>query len=345
MSPASPQVEAVLAGLSLDARLDQMLLAAPQVDRAAEVTVGGVLIVAPVSHDLDRVRDTVARSTARSRVPPLVAMDVEGGWVNPLRTEPGLAGLPSADALGRRPVEEVEAWGYRAGVALHQLGVTIDLAPVMDVADSGHLHDDRRTFGGDPATVAAKGAAFARGLWRAGVAPIGKHFPGYGDLPLDSDRERAVAPWTRAEIADRAAVFADAGLAGVMMSNAVYTAFGDQPAVFVPELVALARSTTDGLVVTDDLLATPLAEAAGSEEGAVRAAFLAGNDLLTWTAPPDWKVDVHRVLAAVVDADPALEERVDASVRRILTLKETLGLLGQGSELPALEDHRAEIRR
>ena len=110
--------------------------------------------------------------------------------------EPGtrvarLAGIvrtaPSARELGRLPADRVERYGRAAGRDLAALGVTADLAPVLDVTGArwdGVIGD--RSFGADPATVSRAAVAFMRGLAAGGVAPVGKHFPGHGATTVDS---------------------------------------------------------------------------------------------------------------------------------------------------------------
>jgi beta-N-acetylhexosaminidase len=86
----------------------------------------------------------------------------------------------------------------------------------------------------------------------------------------------------------------------------------------------------DWLAVTDDLAIGALAEAAGgSSEAVLVQAFLAGNDLLLTTAPPDWDrgLDVIGVLTRLAGSDPAARARLDQSCRRVLRLKDRMGLL------------------
>ncbi|MEZ4237755.1 MAG: glycoside hydrolase family 3 N-terminal domain-containing protein [Myxococcota bacterium] len=325
-------MERVLASLSLDERIDQMLLAYPQLDREAPVKVGGVLFVGKSLDDVPAAKARIAASTARARVPPLYAVDMEGGRINRLRHLPSVAEVPSALAMSRLPDAEVEQWGFTVGQAMREVGLNVNLAPVLDVAGTGHLFDGERTFGGDPAVVAAKGRAYCEGLRRAGVASVGKHYPGYGDLAADSDHVRVAAPWPRERVQREAGVFARVGAApmqGVMLSNVIYDAIGPQPAVLSPDIVAMGHAR-GWLTVTDDLAIGTLATALGGKtEDVVRAAFLAGNDLLLTTAPPDWEqgIDYHAVIARAVAEDPARKARVDDAARRVLGLKDRLGLL------------------
>ena len=325
------RVERVLATLTLDDKIDQLVLAYPQLDQVAPVRVGGVLFVGNTLKDVTAAKAKIAASTARAKVPPLYAVDMEGGAINRLASMPIVAQVPSALAMSELTDAEVEQWGFTVGSAMREVGLNVNLAPVLDVAGSGHLFEGERSFGGDPAVVAAKGKAFCDGLARAGVAAIGKHFPGYGDLAADSDHVLTVAPWTQAQVDQQLSVFTAVGpsLQGVMLSNVAYAPYGDHPAVLEPKLVARAQPQ-GWLTVTDDLAIGTLATAIhGDAKAVVKQAFLAGNDLLLTTAPPDWDkgIDYHAVLAAAIAEDPSLVPRLDASVRRVLALKDRLGLL------------------
>ncbi|WP_434385662.1 glycoside hydrolase family 3 N-terminal domain-containing protein [Melittangium boletus] len=325
------RVERVLQALSVREKVGQLLLAYPQVGKETPVEVGGVLFVGTTLRKLDAARERIRSARERARVPPFFAVDIEGGNFNRLQRHPALQKLPGAQELAALEDGEVEAWGARVGAAMRDVGLNMNLAPVFDVAARGHMFRNGRAFSGDAARVRQKATAFARGLARAGVAPIGKHFPGYGDLDADSDHVRALADWTQERVRQEAAVFraADTVLGGVMMSNIVYTAYGPAPAILEPSLVALAHEG-GGLAVTDDVAIAALAEHLGStREEVVRRAFLAGNDLILTTEPPDWSggLDYFGILVPLVQSNPKYLEQLDAAVRRVLRLKDRLGLL------------------
>src|SRR5207247_173253 len=94
-----------------------------------------------------------------------------------------LVGFPGTPAgpVSRRPADQVRRHGLATGRDLAALGVTADLAPVLDVTGArwdGVIGD--RSFGADPATASRAAVAYLHGLAAGGVAPVGKHFPGHG---------------------------------------------------------------------------------------------------------------------------------------------------------------------
>jgi beta-N-acetylhexosaminidase len=73
------------------------------------------------------------------------------------------------------------------GAELHDLGINVDCAPVLDLPESGAdpIIGDR-AFGTDAGIVADLGAAFVDGLNAAGVLAVIKHIPGHGRADVDS---------------------------------------------------------------------------------------------------------------------------------------------------------------
>jgi beta-N-acetylhexosaminidase len=211
------------------------------------------------------------------------------------------------------------------------LGLNCNLAPVLDLAAEGHMHRQERSFGDDPAHTAKIAGAFAQGLSLEGVMAFGKHYPGYGSSSENSDHAYVVDDRSSQEFTRQESAFAlvGEGLSGVMMTNIGYRAYGEVPAAFSPELVAMAHER-GWLTITDDLAIPALAELAGGDPlEVVRQAFLAGNDLLltTWPLSAEGAPDYVGVLAALVRDQPELQARVDQSVLRILRVKSELGLL------------------
>ncbi len=329
--PDEERVERILRSLSLREKVGQLLLAYPQLGKESPVEVGGVLFVGAALRKLEAAKERIRSSRQRARIPPFFAVDIEGGNFNRLDRHPSLKSLPLAREMAQLEDAQVEAWGARVGKVMREVGLNMNLAPVFDVSPQGHMFRNGRAFSGDPEVVKRKATAFARGLAKAGVVAIGKHFPGYGDLDADSDHERAIASWDEARVRTEASVFraADRFLGGVMMSNIVYEKFGSKPAILEPALVAMAHES-GWITVTDDVAIRSLAEQIGAEqEEVVRQAFLAGNDLILTTAPPDWAqgMDYFGILMKLAQSEPKMAEQVDAAVRRVLRLKDRMGLL------------------
>ena len=113
----------------------------------------------------------------------LMTIDYELGGVHRLhQLGPQLRHPQDAAALS---TQELEVHGRAAGEAARCLGITLVLAPVLDVVMGENPWLKNRTVSSDPVEVARCTSAYVRGLQSAGVAATAKHFPGHSHLPLD----------------------------------------------------------------------------------------------------------------------------------------------------------------
>ncbi len=325
------RVERVLGGLDLRARVSQMMMSYPPLDKTAPVDIGSVIFLGNLLKSEEKVVERVRSLQSRATVPLFIAADVEGGQLNKLSFLPGLEEVPSNLAVSVQGEAGALETGVRVGEGMKRLGLNMALAPVLDVAGSGMMFDSERSFGKDPATAARLGSAYSRGLSQSGVVAIGKHWPGYGALSENTDHHFVVTQRQKAEVERQAQAFIDCDqqLAGVMLANVGFDSYGSRPAILSSELVEWAHAY-GWLTITDDLAIDALSEATGGDkEEVVRQAFLAGNDVLLTTAPIDWDqaLDYRGILLEVVAGRPELEGRVAESVRRILSVKAGMGLL------------------
>jgi len=157
----------------------------------AEGLAGHVLFGFNVADRAQLAALTAQLQEARPGV--LIGIDEEGGDVTRLAHLEG-SPYPGNAALGIVDDADLTRRVYRAiGADLREAGVNLDLAPTVDV----NTTDDNpiigtRSFGSDPARVAAHAAAAVTGLQQAGVAACAKHFPGHGATVADSHLELPV---------------------------------------------------------------------------------------------------------------------------------------------------------
>jgi beta-N-acetylhexosaminidase len=255
--------------------------------RLIEQGLGGVALFGANITTLERVASmTAAMRDARGDV--IVATDEEGGDVTRLCYAHG-SPYPGNAALGVVNDVVLTRSVYAAiGAELAAVGITLDMAPAVDVNSS----DDNptigtRSFGVDPVIVSAHAAAAVSGLQLAGVSACAKHFPGHGATEEDSHFDLPVVDasmevlWRRELPPFQAAIAA--GVRSIMTAHIRVPALtGDLPATFSPDaLITLLRKDLGfgGAIVSDALEMQGASGAIGVPEAAVRA-LLAGNDLL-----------------------------------------------------------------
>jgi beta-glucosidase-like glycosyl hydrolase len=188
-----------------------------------------------------------------------------------------------------------------------------------------------RSFGEDPSRVGALAAAWVRGTQQGGMLATLKHFPGHGDTAVDSHLGLPVITHPRERLDQlelppfKAGI--DASAAAVMVAHIELPALDKTagPATFSqPVITGLLREQMrfEGLIFTDAMNMDAVVQMGGSGENAVRA-ILAGVDVVLDS--PD-TMDAFRGLKAAVESGRISRERLDRSVRRILTAKARLGL-------------------
>lgn len=267
-------------------------------------------------------------------VPVLISTDQEHGIVCRIGRPATL--FPGAMALGAGGSRtDARVLARIAGLELRAMGVRQNYSPVADVnVNPANPVIGVRSFGADPDAVAALVAEEVRGCQEAGVAATAKHFPGHGDTAVDSHTGFPVITHTREvwerldAVPFRAAIAA--GVDAIMTGHLLVPALddsGDPATLSRPIITGILRERLgyDGVVVTDALGMAGVRTKYGDDRVPVLALKAGVDQLLD---PPDLALAHGAVLKAVQDGE-LTEERLDASVLRILRLKEKLGLLAE----------------
>jgi len=290
---------------------------------------------------------------AGSKIPLLVAADLETGAGFRFQGAVYLPGpiplggateFPSLMALGATGDEGLaQEMGRVTAVEARALGVHVPFAPVLDVNNNpANPIINIRSFGEDPAEVARLGAAFVRGVQEAEGIATGKHFPGHGDTETDSHSDLPVINVSRERLDSvelrpfQAAI--DEGIGGIMTAHLSLPALtGDdgEATTLSPEVMTgLLREEMgfDGLIFTDAMDMYAIDRRYSRGEAAVRA-LEAGVDVLLM--PPSPEAAREGIVSAVLEGRLS-QQRLDASVLRVLRAKEALGL-HEDREVPVEE--------
>jgi len=262
--------------------------------------------------------------------PLLIALDHEGGRVHRLNLP--FTHFPPAARIGQtHSVGLARRAGHAMGQELHNIGIDLDFAPVLDVlTNPNNTVIGDRAFSTDPHMVALFGCALARGLREGGVIPCGKHFPGHGatlvdshdDLPKDErSRDELIRldlyPFRRA-IAERVDM--------LMTAHIVYPALDpDLPATLSPVIIdrLLRRQLHfQGVVVTDDLEMGAIVRHFTVEHAAVDA-LRAGADLLLICHKLERALQAREACVRALNNGTLSLPRIEQAGQRIAALKKT----------------------
>lgn len=343
------QVEQYLSGMTLEEKAAQLFVVMPEaITDAGTVTAAGnatraALEKYPVGGLVYLKSNLVSESQTKEMLantqkyyqeiagfPIFLSVDEEGGTVARVAGNDGfsvedvgdMADIGAAGDTGKA----YEA-GMTLGTYLSELGFNLDFAPVADVlTNPDNTVIGSRSFGSDSRLVTGMVLAEIEGLSDSGMLSCAKHFPGHGGTAGDTHEGYAYTDKTLEELTELElvpfAAAADAGVPFIMVSHiSAPQAVGDNtPASMSGMMVnGLIREQLgyDGIVITDALNMGAISENYTSAQAAVQA-LGAGVDMLLM--PADFEAAYRGVLEAVKDGT-VTEERIDASVRRILRVK------------------------
>nr|WP_280771285.1 glycoside hydrolase family 3 protein [Salipaludibacillus daqingensis] len=318
-----------------------------------EYHLGGVILFAENVVTTDQTAELVSDyQEAAEKFGLLMTIDQEGGIVTRLQSG---TDFPGNMALGATRSEELSYdVGHDIGEELNSLGINMNLAPVLDVNNNpDNPVIGVRSFGEDPDLVGKLGVAYTKGLQDSGVAATAKHFPGHGDTDVDShlglpevphdiDRlfEVELHPFQQAMDADIDAIMtAHVTFPKIDDTKVISEATGEEialPATLSHTvLTELMREEMayEGVIITDAMNMQAISDHFGPVDAAIRT-VKAGSDIVLM---PVGLGEVAEGLLDAVDNGEITEDRVEASVERILSLKMNRGILKE--ETPeALED-------
>ncbi len=270
-----------VAGLELSAE-DRELLRHP--------LVGGVILFSRnyVSRAQISALTTEIHALRTPRL--LIAVDHEGGRVQRFRTE--FTELPALIRLGqwydRAPVDALKVaadLGWLMASELRAVDVDFSFAPVLDLYSTHSRIINERAFHAAPETVGRLAQAYVKGMHAAGMAAVGKHFPGHGSVGADSHHELPVDRRGIVTLRNRDMVpfrlLAAAGIEGMMPAHILFPAVDSVPVGYSGRwLQDILRTELNfrGTIFSDDLCMSGAAITASHVERAHRA-FEAGCDM------------------------------------------------------------------
>lgn len=305
--------------------------------------LGGVFLHGRTSRKASSIRADVKRLPSQkagaARIGLLVSADQEGGKVQTLR-HGSWPTIPAATSQGRLKAATLTTrWKTWAG-DLRAAGLNMDLAPVADVVPAGTEASNPpigafdRQYGSTPAAVSTSVRAVASGMLDARIIPTVKHFPGLGRVRANTDTSTKAVDRVTTVNSPSLQPFATGIAAGsvVMVSSASYPRIDPANlAVFSSKTITgLLRGKLgyDGVVMTDDVGQAVAVRSTPTGQRATKF-ITAGGDLVL-TAFPARAPALVKAIRDKAASSRAFRARVDASVTRVLTLKEQHGLLSCG---------------
>ena len=371
-TPTPDPIAEAVAAMSTEQKVSQLLVAGIEgtqlgqdaVQAVQDYQVGGVILFGRNVESAWQLAELTngLKDLNGDYTPLFLCVDQEGGRVD--RMPPEVERTPSAWSVGQ--TLDTEGVGAAYGALLAEecaaFGFNMDFAPSLDIwsnPDNTVIGD--RAFGNDWEWTAFFGMSAVESMEeQGGVIPVVKHFPGHGDTSVDSHVALPVVDKSLEELwqselvpfnmvlnqEDYFGAQAGPSAPAVMVAHILLSQVDpDYPASLSHRVVTgLLRGEMgfDGVVCTDDLTMGAVSNTYGMGEAAVLAVE-AGCDLLLVCHGADNLTAARDALLEAADSGRLSPERLDESVKRILSLKAEYGLTNEPVDTPDVDALNARI--
>ena len=342
---ADPNVEAIIDKMDIHTKVCQLFVVTPEaLTGFSQVTefgdtskssfdsypVGGLVYFAQNIESAEQTKtmltNTQSYAKEKTGIPVILCVDEEGGSV--ARCADKIGSLPKLQPMYTYKDQGTQtAYDNAKTIAtyLKDLGFNLDAAPVADTwSNSSNTVIGKRAYSDKFSETAELVSSAVKGFEENGVKCTLKHFPGHGDTATDSHTSTATTSKTLDQLSSEEYLAFQSGISAgaevIMVGHITVTSVSNEPATVSKDIVTgelRNKLGFNGVVITDALNMGAVSNNYSSGELAVKC-IQAGDDLLLM--PTDFKAAVTAVEDAVKNGTIS-EERIDESLRRILTLK------------------------
>lgn len=323
--------------MSLEEKIGQLLIISYRKDDIKEklptileeVKPGGFILFSENITTYDDTINLIKSIKNSNDIPLFIGIDEEGGNVQRLKN---LKDYKTSDIPYMSYVKTInDAYNLGKVIAeeLRVFGINLDFAPVIDCNwDNPKSVIGKRAFEGDYTTVAKLGVSLAKGLKNNKVISTYKHFPNHGATATDSHQDLPVINKTEEELLNNDLIpYQEAIKNNADMIMISHLALPQITKDYTPASLSYEIITNllkkklgfKGLVVTDALNMQALTKNYSEKEILIKA-INAGADLLLMPEDP---VNAVKIIKEAVNGGLISEERINESVEKILSLKDS----------------------
>ncbi|HPH90828.1 MAG TPA: glycoside hydrolase family 3 N-terminal domain-containing protein [Ferruginibacter sp.] len=304
-------------------------------EKVKRFNVGGICLFQGSAVKLGGI---VNELQAMAQTPLMVCID--GEWGVGMRLFDSVQALPRQMMLGA--VEDkniVYDYGKLVAEQCKRLGITVNYAPVVDINNNPNnpvIND--RSFGEDKYKVAAYGIEYMKGMQDAGVMACAKHFPGHGDVAVDSHLDlpvinKSMEQLDSLELYPFKEIF-KAGVGSVMVAHlyipAIDSSANRATSISKKNVTGLLRNGLgyQGLTFTDAIEMQGVQKFFPGGEASVQS-IIAGNDMLC--LPPDVEQTIKKIKEAINKKQLSWDD-INYHCKKVLLAKYQYG----GEKIPAI---------
>lgn len=286
--------------------------------------IGGVLLYGKNIVSEEQVKHLTAQIQTTNRIPLFISIDQEGGVVSRLKWNSTLTMAQSE----MQTTEEAYTIAKERGVMLKEIGINMNLAPVVEYITDTNSFMYTRAFRGTQEEVTQKGISAINGYRESDVIAVLKHYPGHSNASPDSHFALPIVDispdkWSE-YISQFSEIIKQTDVDGIMVGHIQYPQIDTQPSSISTTIIStklIQELGYQGLVITDDMEMGALKEV-GTPTELAKQALLAGNDLLIYSTASDTETSVQQeVYDAILQEVVNGNINVDQKVLKILGVK------------------------
>lgn len=292
--------------------------------------IGSVLLYGKNVINEQQVKLLTQELQTTNRIPLFISIDQEGGIVARLKWNDTLT--IAQEEIKTSDQAYIVAMGR--GEILKDLGINMNLAPVVEYITNKDSFMYYRVFRGSQEEVAQKGLSSINGYKQAGVIAILKHYPGHSDTSPDSHFNLPMVnipnnQWTE-YVKPFSRILEQTSVDGIMVGHVQYPNIDNNPSTISQEIVSkrlIQDLSYTGLIISDDMEMGAL-QKIDTNINLAKRALIAGNDILIYSTASDTGTSIQKevydyILQEVVNGNMNIDEKV----LKILRMKIQYGIL------------------
>lgn len=327
------EIEALMATMSLEEKIGQMFYVDLLTYETLKIPAGGIILF---KHDMttwEGTKEMIAQYQAGLVIPLFVGIDEEGGIVTRITGNESIGGTVVDNAWNlAHSGKDKAVFGANSTIAreLFDLGFNMNFAPVADInSNPANPIIGKRAFSDTPEATAAYVLEALEGYDNSGVIPVIKHFPGHGNTQGDSHTDTVYVDGNLEHLLENELVpfrrAIEQGVEVVMMGHIslpgiVATEYPSSLSSEVIGEILIEQLGYKGLIISDSLAMGSIVNHYTTEE-VINLGLEAGLDMFLMLKEPE---EAYAYLVELATSSEVVRERIDASVRKILQLKQSL---------------------
>ncbi len=289
-----------------------------------EHNIGGVLLYGKNVVDESQITQLTQSIQTTNKIPLFISIDQEGGIVARLKWNKTLT---IAQEEIQTP-EESNTIARERGNVLKNMGINMNLAPVVEYIINKNSFMYYRVFRGTQDEVAQKGIASIQGYSQAGIIAVLKHYPGHSDISPDSHYSLPMVNISQEQweeyIQPFSKIIAQTQVDGIMVGHVEYPNIDTVPSTISNEIISkrlIQELQYNGLIISDDMEMGALKDI-DTNTSLAKKALLAGNDILIYSTASDTASSVQKeIYDYIVQEVKSGNMNIDGKVLKIIGMK------------------------